>query len=197
MRLCKNTSVAFSPGDSMDVLAEKIITAADDDKDGVIQPVELERAIRGWIKVDYSKIADSKEKGRENELKGAAARAEIARKQGGGFAGLTDAEEALTIGKDAQERTGAEKAVFMESEPTVFAGGAHYQLAGGATKRPFLCTNDRFHVWPTSRSPPFSERLLTEPEMVFVHRSSSHPDHRTQTKRRWNEVCDGQSQKEA
>ena len=58
---------------------------------------ELERAIRGWAIVDYEKVSDSTARGRQKQLKGAAARAEKKKMESGGFAGLTDAVRKLSI----------------------------------------------------------------------------------------------------
>lgn len=96
-RLCDNTATPFKMGDSFDVLAGKILKAADDSGDGKIQPAELERAIRGWANVDYEKVSDSTARGRQKQLKGAAARAEKKKMESGGFAGLTDAVRKLSI----------------------------------------------------------------------------------------------------
>lgn len=61
-----------------------------------------------------------------NRLKGAAARAERNRVEAGGFAGLTNSAEALTIGEAAQAEPEAERRVYSESDPMAFPGGAHY-----------------------------------------------------------------------
>ena len=62
----------------------------------------------------------------DRRLAGAKERAEIRKNDAGGFAGLTDASEALAIGEAAQGFTEAEKKAFAESNPAAFPGGAHY-----------------------------------------------------------------------
>ena len=127
-RLCAATGLPSTHvGSTSDVVAA-VLAKADLNKDGGINPAELERLIRGWAGSDFEKVgAAAAAAGDERRrLAGAKARADAAREEGGGFAGLTDASEALRIGAAAQQYTAAEKNLFSESEPTVFSMGAHY-----------------------------------------------------------------------
>ena len=87
---------------------------------------ELECAVKGTAAVDYQKAPNSPKLCRENMLRGAKARAEIVRQQGGGFAGLVDAAEAVTIGERARDLQVNRRALYVESEPDVWHDGALY-----------------------------------------------------------------------
>ena len=112
----------------MDV--EGIIAAAvgacDMNGNGQLEAAELERLLRGWQHEAHETRVDMSKANEERRLAGARERAEARRVEGGGFGGLTDASEALSIGEAAQAVQPAERFAFNESEPTVFAGGAHY-----------------------------------------------------------------------
>jgi hypothetical protein len=123
-RLCANVSVDFSPEDAAPVLAAKILSACDVAEPGVIRPLELERHLRGWAKIDYTKVDDFVERDREHQLKGASERARIRADQAGGFLGLTDAEEAKRIAEETRGRTAAEMSVFAWSNEDNFTSGA-------------------------------------------------------------------------
>ena len=87
---------------------------------------DLERAVKGTPPVDYRKAPDSPKLCRENMLIGARARAEITRTEGGGYAGLTDAKEAVIIGERARDLQVNRRALYVESEPDVWHDGALY-----------------------------------------------------------------------
>ena len=87
---------------------------------------ELECAVKGTAAVDYQKAPNSPKLCRDNMLRGAKARAEIVRQQGGGFAGLVDAAEAVTIGERARDLQVNRRALYVESEPDVWHDGALY-----------------------------------------------------------------------
>ena len=123
-RLCANVSVDFSPEDAAPVLAAKILSACDVAEPGVIRPLELERHLRGWAKIDYAKVDDFVERDREHQLKGASERARIRADQAGGFLGLTDAGEAKRIAEETRGRTAAEMSVFAWSNEDNFTSGA-------------------------------------------------------------------------
>ena len=123
-RLCANVSVDFSPEDAAPVLAAKILSACDVAEPGVIRPLELERHLRGWAKIDYAKVDDFVERDREHQLKGASERARIRADEAGGFLGLTDAEEAKCIAEETRGRTAAEMSVFAWSNEDNFTSGA-------------------------------------------------------------------------
>lgn len=129
-RLCENTGIAYDEDNgalASNQLASKIIDKIDDDADGVVKPIELERAIRGWANIDYDPVADQAERDRQNQLKGAAERAKIRSEMHGGFAGVTDANEAMAIGVNAQRLTQKSRdAAFGDSAPEVFGNGAEY-----------------------------------------------------------------------
>ena len=72
-------------------------------------------------------MADQAERDRQNQLKGAAERAKIRSEMHGGFAGVTDANEAMAIGVNAQRLTQKSRdAAFGDSAPEVFGNGAEY-----------------------------------------------------------------------
>ena len=76
--------------------------------------------------MDYQKAPNSPKLCRDNMLRGAKARAEIVRQQGGGFAGLVDAAEAVSIGERARDLQVNRRALYVESEPDVWHDGALY-----------------------------------------------------------------------
>jgi len=123
-RLCDAAGVSTDL--SPEQIAIAVLACADSSGSGALEPAELERLIRGWREDAFATRADMTHANQQRRLAGAAERAEQRRVEGGGFAGLTDAEEALRIGAASQEYTAAEKFTFAESDPTVFAGGAHY-----------------------------------------------------------------------
>ena len=82
--------------------------------------------MRGWQESRHDTRDDMTRANEVRRLNGAAERAERNRIEHGGFAGLTDASEALAIGEKAQSYAPAELRAFAESDPTIFAGGAHY-----------------------------------------------------------------------
>ena len=93
---------------------------------------DLERAVKGTAPVDYRKAFDSPKLCRENMLRGARARAEITRTEGGGYAGLTDAREAVIIGERARDLQVNRRALYVESEPDVWHDGALYSTDAAA-----------------------------------------------------------------
>ena len=95
---------------------------------------DLERAVKGTAPVDYRKAPDSPKLCRENMLRGARARAEITRTEGGGFAGLTDAKEAVIIGERARDLQVNRRALYVESEPDVWHDGALYGTDAAARR---------------------------------------------------------------
>jgi hypothetical protein len=126
-KLIENAKIETSPSETMETLAEKVLRAVDDDGDGKIEPRELERAIRGWTKFDW-RATNTEESDRAHQLAGAAERAKIRRDEiGGGFAGITDAEEALQIGDAARGFNATERAQFADTEGA-FADGAAFAL---------------------------------------------------------------------
>ena len=125
-RLCENTGVA-EDDTAADALAAKLVEKIVGDADGVVHPTELERAVRGWAKIDYDPVDDAEARDRQNQLKGAAERAKIRRDEHGGFAGVTDPSEARAIGERAQELTRKGRdAAFGDSVPEAFGGGAEF-----------------------------------------------------------------------
>ena len=106
--------------------ARAVLRAADASGDGLLQLRELEAMVRGWRVDEHETRADMTSANEARRLAGAAERAERARVEGGGFAGLVDAKEALEIGTAAQALQPAEKSTFAESDPTLFPGGAVY-----------------------------------------------------------------------
>ena len=72
-RLCENTGVA-EDDTAADALAAKLVEKIVGDADGVVHPTELERAVRGWAKIDYDPVDDAEARDRQNQLKGAAER---------------------------------------------------------------------------------------------------------------------------
>ena len=123
-RLCDAAGVSTDL--SPEQIAIAVLACADSSGSGALEPAELERLIRGWREDAFATRADMTHANQQRRLAGAAERAEQRRVEGGGFAGLTDAEETLRIGAASQEYTAAEKFTFAESDPTVFVGGAHY-----------------------------------------------------------------------
>lgn len=95
---------------------------------------DLERAVKGTAPVDYRKAPDSPKLCRENMLRGARARAEITRTEGGGYAGLTDAKEAVIIGERARDLQVNRRALYVESEPDVWHDGALYGTDAAARR---------------------------------------------------------------
>ena len=95
---------------------------------------DLERAVKGTPPVDYRKAPNSPKLCRENMLRGARARAEIKRTEGGGYAGLTDAKEAVEIGKRARDLQVNRRALYVESEPDVWHDGALYSTDAAARR---------------------------------------------------------------
>lgn len=95
---------------------------------------DLERAVKGTPPVDYRKAPDSPKLCRENMLRGARARAEITRTEGGGYAGLTDAKEAVIIGERARDLQVNRRALYVESEPDVWHDGALYSTDAAAAR---------------------------------------------------------------
>lgn len=95
---------------------------------------DLERAVKGTPPVDYRKAPDSPKLCRENMLRGARARAEIKRTEGGGYAGLTDAKEAVIIGERARDLQVNRRALYVESEPDVWHDGALYSTDAAARR---------------------------------------------------------------
>ena len=95
---------------------------------------DLERAVKGTAPVDYRKAHDSPKLCRENMLRGARARAEIKRTEGGGYAGLTNAKEAVEIGERARDLQVNRRALYVESEPDVWHDGALYGTDAAARR---------------------------------------------------------------
>lgn len=95
---------------------------------------DLERAVKGTAPVDYRKAFDSPKLCRENMLRGARARAESTRTEGGGYAGLTDAREAVIIGERARDLQVNRRALYAESEPDVWHDGALYGTDAAARR---------------------------------------------------------------
>ena len=95
---------------------------------------DLERAVKGTAPVDYRKAFDSPKLCRENMLRGARARAESTRTEGGGYAGLTDAREAVIIGEQARDLQVNRRALYAESEPDVWHDGALYGTDAAARR---------------------------------------------------------------
>ena len=95
---------------------------------------DLERAVKGTAPVDYRKAFDSPKLCRENMLRGARARAESTRTEGGGYAGLTDAREAVIIGERARDLQVNRRALYVESEPDVWHDGALYGTDAAARR---------------------------------------------------------------
>ena len=95
---------------------------------------DLERAVKGTAPVDYRKAFDSPKLCRENMLRGARARAESTRTEGGGYAGLTDVREAAIIGERARDLQVNRRALYVESEPDVWHDGALYGTDAAARR---------------------------------------------------------------
>ena len=95
---------------------------------------DLERAVKGTSPVDYRKAPNSPKLCRENMLRGARARAEIKRTEGGGYAGLTNAKEAVEIGERARDLQVNRRALYVESEPDVWHDGALYSTDAAARR---------------------------------------------------------------
>ena len=95
-------------------IANAILQKADVNGDGMLQAHELEMVVRGWAASNYERMTpdEAKAAAERNRLAGARQRAERAKAEGGGFAGLTDSAEALAIGEAAQARQEAEQRVF-------------------------------------------------------------------------------------
>lgn len=125
-QLCKAAGVENPEAMSDDAIAAEVLRKADTSGDGALQFSELEALLRGWKPNEHEMRADMTQANEQRRLAGAKERAERARVEGGGFAGLTDADEALRVGEAAQALTAAEKFTFNESEPTVWHDGAVY-----------------------------------------------------------------------
>lgn len=95
-------------------IANAILQKADVNGDGQLQAHELEMVVRGWASSNYERMTPDQAMAaaERNRLAGAKQRAERAKAEGGGFAGLTDSAEALAIGEAAQARQEAEQRVF-------------------------------------------------------------------------------------
>ena len=135
-RVCRNLGLAFdeNAGDTLDSLAARAVAAADRREVclGKMPPGsraltwhDLELAVRGCAPVDYQPSPDAEKKARANQLRGAAARAEQARLESGGFAGL-DAAAAAAIAARARDLGVNRRGLYTEREPEVFPGGAVY-----------------------------------------------------------------------
>lgn len=122
--LCDVAGVKNPEAMSDDQIA--VLRVADADGDGALQIAELEALLRGWKPDEHKTRGDMTKANEQRRLAGARERAERARVEGGGFAGLTDADEAKRIGEASQTITAAEKFAFNESDPTVFHDGAVY-----------------------------------------------------------------------
>jgi hypothetical protein len=111
-RLCKAAGY-WQQAKTIDVV-NAIFASADANRDGTLQSHELELVVRGWAAQDYERMApeEAKQAAERNRLAGARARAEQRRIEGGGYAGITDAEEAREIGEAAQRVQDAERNVF-------------------------------------------------------------------------------------
>ena len=135
-RMCRNLGLAFDEkaGDTLGALAARAVAAADRREVclGKMTPGsraltwhDLELAVRGCAPVDYQPSPDAEKKARANQLRGAAARAEQARLESGGFAGL-DAAAAAAIAARARDLGVNRRGLYTEREPEVFPGGAVY-----------------------------------------------------------------------
>lgn len=135
-RLCRNLSLSFDveAGDTLVSLATRAIVAADRRevclgymplRSRALTWHDLELAIRGCAPVDYQPSPDAKKNARANQLRGAAARAEQARLESGGFAGL-DAETAAAVAARARDLGVNRRGLYTEREPEVFSDGAVY-----------------------------------------------------------------------
>ena len=140
-RLVRNLRVAYDESeDTLEELAVRLVAAADGKEvcygklstPGALDWHDLELAIRGWTFLDYRKHPDASRLDREHQLKGAAARAEQARLESGGFAGLLDPEEARAIARRARDLTVNRDALYRESEPEIYPDGAIYRTSGSA-----------------------------------------------------------------
>jgi hypothetical protein len=141
-RLCRNLSLSFDveAGDTLVSLAKRAIAAADRREvclgylpSRVLTWHDLELAIRGWAPVDYQPSPDAKKNARANQLRGAAARAEQARLESGGFAGL-DAAAAAAVAARARDLGVNRRGLYTEREPEVFSDGAVYFTDAEAKK---------------------------------------------------------------
>ena len=135
-RVCRNLGLAFdeNAGDTLGALAARAVAAADRREvclgkmppgSRVLTWHDLELAIRGCAPVDYQPSPDAEKKARANQLRGAAARAEQARLESGGFAGL-DAAAAAAIAARARDLGVNRRGLYTERDPEVFPGGAVY-----------------------------------------------------------------------
>ena len=135
-RMCRNLGLAFDEkaGDTLGALAARAVAAADRREvclgkmppgSRVLTWHDLELAVRGCAPVDYQPSPDAEKKARANQLRGAAARAEQARLESGGFAGL-DAAAAAAIAARARDLGVNRRGLYTEREPEVFPGGAVY-----------------------------------------------------------------------
>ena len=132
VKLCAVAGVKNPETMSDEQVAIEVLRAADSSGDGVLQFAELEQMLRGWRVDEHQTREDMTQANEQRRLAGARERAERARVEGGGFAGLTDAEEARRIGEASQAITVAEKFTFNESDPTTFSQGAVYALDAAA-----------------------------------------------------------------
>mmetsp|Transcript_44231 Transcript_44231/g.116232 ORF Transcript_44231/g.116232 Transcript_44231/m.116232 type:complete len:353 (+) Transcript_44231:62-1120(+) len=125
-RMCLVTGLPPTHVGTTNDLVQAVMAKADLNQDGGLSAAEMERLVRGWDAAAFEKVANFREGDEQRRLAGAAERAQIACQDGGGFSGLTDAEEAKRIGDAALSYTPEERSVFAESDPTVFPGGSHY-----------------------------------------------------------------------
>ena len=123
-RLCE--AAGISAHGPVSGIAAAIFEKADTSNDGSLQAAELERLLRGWRVEAHETRPDMTSANEQRRLAGAAERAENARLDGGGFAGLT-ADEALAAGKENEENAARMRARHLgESEPSVWHDGALY-----------------------------------------------------------------------
>ena len=143
-RLCRNLGLRFDvdAGDTLDALAVRAVAAADrrevclgemPARSRVLHWHDLELAIRGCAPVDYQPSPDAKKNARANQLRGAAARAEQARLESGGFAGL-DAAAAAAAAARARDLGVNRRGLYTERDPEVFPDGAVYVTDAAAKK---------------------------------------------------------------
>lgn len=142
-RLCRNLSIDYDDKiDTMESLADTIV-AKGDRREVCLGKLpasscsltwhDLELAIRGWQPLDYQNSPNAKNKGRDNMLKGAAARAEQRRLEHGGFAGL-DAAQAAEICKRARDLSVNRVGLYQEEDPEMYPDGAVYATSDSAKK---------------------------------------------------------------
>ena len=143
-RMCRNLGLAFDEkaGDTLGALAARAVAAADRREvclgkmppgSRVLTWHDLELAVRGCAPVDYQPSPDAKKNARANQLRGAAARAEQARLESGGFAGL-DAAAAAAAAARARDLGVNRRGLYTERDPEVFPDGAVYVTDAAAKK---------------------------------------------------------------